>query len=348
MEKVKKQINDTEIKSIDEETRTIWHKISVEEEDLMGDIVRIDGIDTSNFKKKPGVIYGHQYGGVDPVPVIGENVGFKKEGKALYAGTKFLPTEGLSQKLKDLVNDLWTLNKKKLMGWSIGFKPTEAGPIKDKDGKETGGYEYKKSLLLEYSNVIIPANQGAVNDAIEQGVVSKNLKASLNDDVINNEPDEESEGEIGEVIETVSVDGGTKEKSVFLLETEPVEISRLPKNEHSCRLGDPEKYESSRQEKRKHDGKEYSIIYGKLKDEDTWEEQAFRYPVKDWKEAEARKHCQDHDGIKFEPAEKEKQSTQSQGMSPDDIDAFRKILEGLKSNMEILTEAMKMEEKEYE
>lgn len=220
MGKIKKTIENTEIKSIDEETRTIWHKISVEEKDLMGDIVRIDGIDTANFSKKPGVLYGHQYAGVDPVPVIGENVGFKKEGNALYAGTKFLPTEGLSQKLKDLINDLWVLNKKKLMGWSIGFQATESELIKDKEG-DYAGMDFKKSMLLEYSNVIIPANQGAINDAIKQGEVTKNLKASLAD---VNTPEngaelKEDEGEIGEIGE---IGAAAKEKEPAKPEKESI------------------------------------------------------------------------------------------------------------------------------
>jgi len=212
MDKITKTLESTEIKSIDEETRTIWHKISVENKDLMGDIVRIDGIDTSKFKKKPGVIYGHRYSGIDPVPVIAENVGFKKEGKALYAGTKFLETDGLSQKLKDLVNDLWILNKKKLMGWSIGFQPIETEELKNKEGESEGGMDFKKSLLLEYSNVIIPANQDAINDAIEEGVVSKGLKTSLKD--IQDE-DEVMDKEIGEI--------GTDDDEIQLQETDPVD-----------------------------------------------------------------------------------------------------------------------------
>jgi hypothetical protein len=175
MKKINKCIYDNvEIKSVNEETRTLWHKISVEEKDLMGDIVRIDGIDTSRFEKKPGVLYGHLYTGLDPLPVIGENVGFIREGKSLYAGTKFLDPrkDQLSEKLSSLVNDLWTLNRKKLVGWSIGFQPLEGIPI-EKGGGGPIGTDYKKSLLLEYSNVVIPANQGAINDMVERGAIHK-------------------------------------------------------------------------------------------------------------------------------------------------------------------------------
>ena len=163
----------SEIKSVDEKKRTIWHRISSEVRDRMGDIIRIDGIDTTAFRMKPAVIYGHDYKSMNPVPIIGENVGFMRDGPALYAGTKFLGPEEVSRPLADLVSDLWTLNKKKLMGWSVGIIPRETKDIVE--GGRITGQEYVKSELLEYSNVIIPANQEAVNDAISRGLVSKAL-----------------------------------------------------------------------------------------------------------------------------------------------------------------------------
>jgi len=174
--KIKKKIKtiEPEIKEIDEKERVIWHKISRETIDRMGDIVRIDGIDKSNFKKKPAVLYGHRYGDLDPLPVIGENIGFKQTGKTLYAGTKFLPPDGLSEKLGDLISDLWILNKKNLLGWSVGFIVKEVEEMKDKQGHFTG-LDFKKTELLEYSNVIIPAHQDAINDAMNAGTVSKSF-----------------------------------------------------------------------------------------------------------------------------------------------------------------------------
>ena len=169
---IKREVQN-EIKSIDEKTRTIWHKITSEVRDRMGDVVRIDGIDTAAFRMKPGVIYGHDYRSMNPVPVIGENVGFQRDGQALYAGTKFLGPEEVSRPLADLVSDLWVLNKKKLLGWSIGFMARETKDIIE--GGRVTGQEFVKSELLEYSNVIIPANAEAVNDAITRGLVSKAL-----------------------------------------------------------------------------------------------------------------------------------------------------------------------------
>ncbi|MGF3573556.1 MAG: DUF2213 domain-containing protein [Candidatus Bathyarchaeia archaeon] len=77
-------------------------------------------------------------------------------------------------------------------------------------------------------------------------------------------------------------------------------------NEHSCRLKDPETLNIVGSGERKHNGKTYRVIFGKPKDKpDAGSvEQAYRYPIKTWSEAEARKHCQDHGGS-FEPATRE-------------------------------------------
>jgi len=77
-------------------------------------------------------------------------------------------------------------------------------------------------------------------------------------------------------------------------------------NEHTCRLRDPDDFQpdSFRRVERKHDGKKYSIIMGRLKGEETMTEQAYRYDKEIWTEAMARQHCQDHDGS-FEPASDE-------------------------------------------
>jgi hypothetical protein len=76
-------------------------------------------------------------------------------------------------------------------------------------------------------------------------------------------------------------------------------------NEHACRLQDPDKYDRFTREKRKHEGKTYSIIFGwrKVEGKEVSEEQAYRYDKDVWTAAEARTHCKDHDGS-FEAASK--------------------------------------------
>lgn len=75
-------------------------------------------------------------------------------------------------------------------------------------------------------------------------------------------------------------------------------------NEHAGRLRDPGDFQedSFRRVERESEGKKYFVIMGRLKGEEAMTEQAYRYPVDHWKESEARKHCQEHEGILFEPA----------------------------------------------
>jgi HK97 family phage prohead protease len=88
-------------------------------------------------------------------------------------------------------------------------------------------------------------------------------------------------------------------------DSEVFEYEKKPfPSEHSCRLQNPDKFERFVRMKRKHDGKEFSVIIGFKKGGGS-EDQAYRYPKDTWSAEEARKHCKDHDGS-FEAAKKEK------------------------------------------
>jgi hypothetical protein len=73
--------------------------------------------------------------------------------------------------------------------------------------------------------------------------------------------------------------------------------------EHSCRLRDPDTLDIVGSGDRKHNSKTYRVIFGKPKGEkDAGSvEQAYRYSIETWTEAEARNHCKAHEGT-FEPA----------------------------------------------
>ena len=75
-------------------------------------------------------------------------------------------------------------------------------------------------------------------------------------------------------------------------------------NEHGCRLCNPDDFDpcSFRSMERDHDGKQYRVIMAKRPGEDTMTEQSYQYPKDEWKENEARKHCEDLGGKLFEPA----------------------------------------------
>ena len=83
-----------------------------------------------------------------------------------------------------------------------------------------------------------------------------------------------------------------------------IEVDKPFPSEHSCRLRDPKGFQpnSFRRIKRDHEGKEYSVIMGRLQNETTMTEQAYRYNRDIWTAPNAGKHCKDHKGT-FEPAE---------------------------------------------
>lgn len=91
---------------------------------------------------------------------------------------------------------------------------------------------------------------------------------------------------------------------VVSFKSEPLPVFGKPyPNEHACRLRQPGDFQegSFRRTTRKHEGKEYSVIMGKLTGEDTMTEQAYRYPKDTWEAGEASTHCKAHDGS-FEAA----------------------------------------------
>lgn len=91
-------------------------------------------------------------------------------------------------------------------------------------------------------------------------------------------------------------------------EGEPVLEGKPYPNEHACRLKDPSAFKagSFRRKSRKHEGKTYYVIFGRLKGETTLTEQAYRYPKSKWEASEARSHCKSHGGS-FEAAAKDDQ-----------------------------------------
>ena len=70
-------------------------------------------------------------------------------------------------------------------------------------------------------------------------------------------------------------------------------------NEHACRMKEPGDFQAN-SFKRIMRGK-LAMIIARLKGETTTTLQAFRYPIADWSEADARAHCEKQGG-RFEPA----------------------------------------------
>jgi len=83
-------------------------------------------------------------------------------------------------------------------------------------------------------------------------------------------------------------------------------------NEHACRIREPGDFQSD-SFRRMVQGK-LAIIIGRLKGKTTTTTQAFRYPVGEWTEKQARDHCEEQHG-RFEAAKK---ATPTQHFRPAD------------------------------
>ena len=92
-------------------------------------------------------------------------------------------------------------------------------------------------------------------------------------------------------------------------QTTESEVNMPYPNEHACRLREPSEFDGKtfRRVSREHKGKKYEIIMGKLKGQDVMTEESYRYPKNSWSVSEAKKHCSDHKGKRFEPAKNVKE-----------------------------------------
>jgi hypothetical protein len=60
------------------------------------------------------------------------------------------------------------------------------------------------------------------------------------------------------------------------------------------------------------------VLYGREIETEDWAIAAYHLPVDDWTEDEARAFCEEHDGIKFEPATGEDDDATGDDDAPDD------------------------------
>lgn len=130
-----------------DDDRTIVHYISTKIVDRFGDIVYPEGMDDSDYRKNPIVLFAHDSRKL----TIGKNIWLKRNSKGIVAKTQFADT--------DLGRQLYKLNRDGFLNaWSIGFTIPEGG------SEIINGINHiKKWILLEYSNVPIPANPECLN-----------------------------------------------------------------------------------------------------------------------------------------------------------------------------------------
>jgi len=106
-----------------------------------------------------------------------------------------------------------------------------------------------------------------------------------------------------------------------LRSAEPPDHSKPFPNFHACRMREPEDFDRFRTASETIDDKPVEVLYGREVETGDWDIASYHLPVDDWTEAEARAFCEDHDGIKFEPATGEDDDETGDDDAPDDDDA---------------------------
>lgn len=303
------------------ENRIRQYTITDETCDRYGDIVRAKGAVLDNFSKNPVIQFAHNY--EEPPVGTALKTWYDKASSTVKAWAMFYDDRVDSSGRSELI---WKFVRANAMrACSIGFMPLEYNvPNNEEERGALGlgkyGVEFTKWDLLEFSPVPVPANPNALQDAFAKAYRKSLLKIldslelkpkdidylhdfKLLDDAVINAYVKSHSLNICPSCANVKPDDNQRE-ILSAIEADPGVAPFLKPypEEHACRLQSPSKYGEFRRTTRKHDGKTYSIIWGKVKDSDEWEEQAYRYPKSTWKVDDARAHCKDHDGKLFEPA----------------------------------------------
>jgi len=87
-----------------------------------------------------------------------------------------------------------------------------------------------------------------------------------------------------------------------LRSAEPPDHSKPFPNFHACRIREPDEFDRFRTAAETIGDKPVEVLYGREKETGDWDIASYRLPLDEWTEAKARAFCEDHDGIKFEPA----------------------------------------------
>ena len=145
---------DTEVESMDNDTREITFVISTNSKDRDGDIISVDGWELDNWRKNPVVLWGHDYAGL-PIG-IGTKIWASDDRTKLYATVKFVESE-----IYPFADVIYRMVKSGyIRTTSVGFKPKEWKFIEDTDDGD--GMEFMRQELLEFSVVSVPANPEAL------------------------------------------------------------------------------------------------------------------------------------------------------------------------------------------
>ena len=291
------------VKGIDVEKRTMTMIGSTEDADRDGDIINVKGWQLENYLKNPVFLWGHIYSGA-PIGAATKVIR-RRSPNRLEFHLRF-PTLGIHP-FADMILELF--NERIMNASSVGFIPKEWEKIDEEDDSWFSPKRFIKQELLELSAVSVPANPYAVQNAMNMAKNYENgdkLISYITGLEIPNIENPDALNEIKEINAKGAKYEEEEDKKNFFVPVEfddtwDKEEEKPYKNEHACRLKDPDNYDKFARKNcdQKHDDKCIDVIYG-IKGDKT-EIQALRYKKDVWSESDAKKHC-DSRGGKFEAA----------------------------------------------
>lgn len=170
IKKVRRAAFTPNLRSVDEEARTIEFVASTETPDRYGDVIRVAGWDTEAYEKNPIFLWAHQS---RELP-IGRTIKLtveKSPKPALVHVVQF--TDAKENPLGVQAFNLYKGGF--LNAVSVGFKPTKRPKaIEDEDGNFMG-WEFTDQELLELSAVPVPANPEALARGLDSGKLTKDM-----------------------------------------------------------------------------------------------------------------------------------------------------------------------------
>jgi HK97 family phage prohead protease len=120
-------------------------QVSSETPDRMGDVIRQAGIQLTEFRRNPVVLWSH-----DSTQVIGKALSIGLYPDSLRSTMQFNPASGLARNIEAAVRGSF------IKATSIGFRPLDWNPLNG------GGIKFEEIEMLEYSIVGIPAHPEAL------------------------------------------------------------------------------------------------------------------------------------------------------------------------------------------
>jgi HK97 family phage prohead protease/HK97 family phage major capsid protein len=130
---------------------SLW-TLSDESPDRMGDVIKADGWDLTNFKKNPVALWAHR----SDMPPIGRWRDLHIENQSLRGYLELAPA-GTSERIDEIRK---LVEAGILKAVSVGFKPIHSQPRRN--GEKIVGEYFQKQELVETSLVSVPANPNAL------------------------------------------------------------------------------------------------------------------------------------------------------------------------------------------